>query len=433
MATTEVSLNAQTWTRIARQGQSFTATCNTWFRYAEVVYDQTPDAGIDGHLVGPDTEGYKLISEETRGGYIYARLTSDRVPAGVVTVSTEESYGSDFVFQVRTTSANEAFTLPCGNAGAYSASIDWGDGSAASAITSYNDADLSHTYSHAGDHIIKVTGTLPWVYFNNGGHKTKLRKILNWGTVSSASHSGSYYGCANLDELPEDGGFTGGITCVSMFRDCSGLTSIDGSAWPMSTVTDTSYMFAGCSKITSVDFGTGTLAATTTCSNMFNGCAKLANVNASNWTLASATTTTYMFYGCPVLTSIDLSSLDTTSLTVTNRMFTNDTLFSSIDTGSADFASLADAALMFYGCAALSDIDTSAWDLSSLTNGTSMFQGSGFNQASYDILLTAIGGITPQSGVTFHAGTAKYGAAVASIHTDLTTTYTWTITDGGPA
>ena len=50
--------------------------------------DTSPADGIDGHLVGPETEGRKLLSEVTRGGYIYARLTTDRVPAGVITIST---------------------------------------------------------------------------------------------------------------------------------------------------------------------------------------------------------------------------------------------------------------------------------------------------------------------------------------------------------
>ena len=74
---------------------------------------------------------------------------------------------TDFVFTVRTTGAEETFTIPCQNYGTFNAVVDWGDGSATSEITTYNDADLAHEYATADDYEIRISGTFPNIFFNN--------------------------------------------------------------------------------------------------------------------------------------------------------------------------------------------------------------------------------------------------------------------------
>ena len=76
------------------------------------------------------------------------------------------------------------------------------------------------------------------------------------------------------------------------------------------------------------------------------------------------------------------------------------------------------------------------WDIGSLTTAASMFASSEFAQAQYDLLLVAWAAQAPNinSGVAFNAGAAKYSAgAAADARAVLTDTYTWAITDGGPA
>ena len=83
---------------------------------------------------------------------------------------------------IATTGANETFTIPCQNNGTFNAGIEWGDGSV-STVTSYNDASLTHTYATAGDHLIRIRGSFPNIYFNDTGDKLKVKSVENLGIV----------------------------------------------------------------------------------------------------------------------------------------------------------------------------------------------------------------------------------------------------------
>ena len=83
----------------------------------------------------------------------------------------------NMVLLMATTGASETITIPCQNVGTFNATINWGDGSADSVITAYNDADLAHVYAAAGDQTITISGTFPNIYFNNVGDKLKLKEV----------------------------------------------------------------------------------------------------------------------------------------------------------------------------------------------------------------------------------------------------------------
>ena len=126
----------------------------------------------------------------------------------------------DMTLVMETTTADETITIPCQNSGAFSASIDWGDGTT-SDITAYNDAGLTHRYAAAGDHTIRISGAFPNICFDDGGDKLKLKKISQLGTT----------GLTRLDRA---------------FSGCTGLTDFDVGAFNIDGVTDMSYMFAVC-------------------------------------------------------------------------------------------------------------------------------------------------------------------------------------------
>ena len=74
--------------------------------------------------------------------------------------------------------------------------IDWGDGTATSTITAYNDADLAHVYATAGDHTISITGVFPNMYMlDNLAMAPKLKKVLNLGTVGWTNLRLAFYNC----------------------------------------------------------------------------------------------------------------------------------------------------------------------------------------------------------------------------------------------
>ncbi len=66
-----------------------------------------------------------------------------------------------FKFGILTAEADDSFTLPLFDGGTYNCTVNWGDLST-SEITSYDDADITHTYSDEGAtaYSIEITGTL---------------------------------------------------------------------------------------------------------------------------------------------------------------------------------------------------------------------------------------------------------------------------------
>ena len=57
----------------------------------------------------------------------------------------------------------------------YGFTVDWGDGSPTSVVTSYDDPDRTHVYGTPGNHTVVITGVMETIYFNNGP-PSKIRR-----------------------------------------------------------------------------------------------------------------------------------------------------------------------------------------------------------------------------------------------------------------
>ena len=200
-------------------------------------------------------------------------------------------YGNDFVLEMATTGSAETVTIPCQNVGSFSANIDWGDGTADSTITTYNDGDLAHQYADAGDHIIRISGTFPNIYFANAGDKLKLKKIYNWGDTGLTILSNAFFGCTNLTSITSTVANTSSVTDMSgLFRNCSGLTEADLSGWDMLGVNNTSLMFYNAPNLTTIGDVSGWDTSTiTNMSNMFFNCDSLTDVPIDGWNIEAVT------------------------------------------------------------------------------------------------------------------------------------------------
>ena len=104
-----------------------------------------------------------------------------------------------------------------------------------------------------------------------------------------------------------------GTTAKEMFRNCSGLRSIDTSGIDLSEATDTSYMFSNCGGLTSLNLSSFDTSNVTDMGYMFSSCSSLTSLNLSSFNTSNVTNMSKMFNYCDGLTSItgifDLSSI----------------------------------------------------------------------------------------------------------------------------
>ena len=123
----------------------------------------------------------------------------------------------------------------------------------------------------------------------------------------------------------------------------------------------------------------------------------------------------------------DIGSWDVSSVTDMTAMFTSASAFNQ-DIGSWDVSNVTGMNGIFYNATAF-DQDLGSWDVSSVTSMNLIFSGSGLSNSNYDAILLGWSQLTLQSNVTPHFGSAKYTQSTA--RAVLTSTYSWTITDGG--
>ena len=329
------------------------------------------------------------------------------------------------------TSNNDQVSLPLESVGTYDFTVDWGDGTS-DTITVWNQAETTHTYSVAGTYTINITGQCEGWGFNNGGDKSKLLEVKNWGTSFRLGNSNSYFfGCNNLTITATDIlNFSGTIDCFQAFRACASIINIPNiNNWNVSSVTDMNSMFRLCTNFAS-DVSGWDVSSVTDMRSAFNGCTNFAS-DVSGWNVSSVTDMNSMFRLCTNFAS-DVSGWDVSNVTDMNSMFRACPNFTSA-VNNWDVSNVTDMNSMFRSCTNFAS-DISGWDVSNVTDMTNLLNGTSFSQTNYDLLLVAWEAQLVQNNVPFHAGAAKYGAgAPATARAALIADHNWTITDGGPA
>lgn len=140
------------------------------------------------------------------------------------------------------TATGLGFTIICGNTGSYNAEIDWGDTNT-STITTYNDADLAHTYGSAGEYNITISGSLPWFNLNNNSaNRFKWRTINNWGDLGYISMKQAFTFARNLRFYATDSLDLQG-DCTSCFSLCDEAHTWEVANWNFEGVTNATSMF----------------------------------------------------------------------------------------------------------------------------------------------------------------------------------------------
>lgn len=278
-------------------------------------------------------------------------------------------------------SSSTQIKLPLESSGTYNFVVEWGDGSQ-NTITTWNQAETTHTYSGAGTYTIKIKGTCYGWRFNVGGDREKILDVSQWGELRLGNNNGYFFGCVNLDISATDIlDLTDTTTMDSAFTICIALTDIPNiGMWDTSLVRSWTSAFNFCQSF----IGTG--------------------VEDINMTLVTSIAS--MLKDC-ILFNRPIGRWDTSSLQGASNALNGATSF---------------------------DQDLNNWNVEMIGSGTSLLNfllGVTLSTANYDALLISWAGQMVQSSVNFNAGNSKYSSAAAASRLILTGTYSWTVLDGG--
>ena len=163
------------------------------------------------------------------------------------------------------------------------------------------------------------------------------------------------------------------INMNSMFRSCSGLTSLDLSRFDTSQVTDMNSMFYYCSGLTSLDLSRFDTSKVTNMNSMFYYCSGLTSLDLSGFDTSKVTDMNSMFYYCSGLTSLDLSGFDTSKVTNMNSMFRSCSRLTSLDLSNFDTSQVTGMYYMFSGCEKLTTLNLNNFDMSKANYISYMF------------------------------------------------------------
>jgi surface protein len=233
-----------------------------------------------------------------------------------------------------TTSSSETITLPLNSSGTYNFIVNWGDGNF-DTITSWNQPQVTHTYSVAGTYQVDIIGEISGWSFNNLGDRLKIVEVKSWGPLKLGNSGGYFYGCSNIilssvtDGLDIIGGSTTDLS--NMFRDCSSITTINNiNLWNTSSVNTMNSMFRGERGGTLFnDYINWDTSSVTDMSHMFDSATSFNNggVTTLNLSVSNVIDMSYMFSDATSF-NCNIGSWQPTLVTNMSHMFDGATDFS---------------------------------------------------------------------------------------------------------
>jgi surface protein len=310
-----------------------------------------------------------------------------------------------FIISVKTdnagTSANNQFTIPW--IGTYD--VDWGDGTSDSSVTNTQ----THTYASAGTYDVKVTAASGRIRFNNGGDKSKLLDIRNWGACQWTSMESAFRGSGNLDNISAVDiiNLTNCTSLQAMFRSSS-VSQINTSNWDVSNITSLYQSFAFCSNIQSLDVSSWDVSNVTEMESLFRGITALNTLDVSSWDTSnvgiSPSAARYVFQDSPNINP-DIS----------NWVLGGNNLDKMLEDADSFDRSLAN------------------WDISSTPNLRNFMQNAtGMSISNYNATLISWASQNPTpTSCNFGGSQYTIGGAGETARNTLINTFGWTIVDGG--
>ncbi len=321
---------------------------------------------VEGKNLDFETATTHIIAVEVSDGELSAKA--------IITINIDDVIEErPFITTWQTTTANETITIATNTSNTYNYTIDWGDGTVATNQTT----DATHSYTTAGEHIIKISGKFPAISsYRSVDNAKKLLEVTQWGTIKWESMENAFLGCSNLKlnttDIPDISLVT---NMAGMFREARSFNQ-DISTWDVSNVTDMTAMFFDATNFNQ-DISTWDVSNVANMSVMLSGATSF-NQDISTWDVSNVTDMFGMF---EIATSFnqDISDWDISNVIDLSAMFSGATSFNQ-DISDWDVSKVTNMGFMFDGATSFNQ-DISAWDVSNVTNMWSMFSGAtSFNQ-----------------------------------------------------
>jgi surface protein len=349
--------------------------------------------------------------------------------------------------------------LPLKSNGVYNFTVNWGDGNSDN-ITTWNQAETTHTYANIGTYIITIDGTCQGFAFELTGDRQKLLSITSFGNVIFGNYNGIFDGCVNLDlsAVTDTPNLSTMNTLQNMFRFCRNLTTVNNiNLWDVSGINNMNSLFEETDNFNDGGIGDWNVSNVTDMTDMFLA-AFTFNQPIGNWDVSNVTTMIYMFHNATSFNQ-DISGWDVSGVTShMTRMFRGATAFNQ-PIGAWNVGNVRYMGEMFQNATAFNQ-PIGGWDMGNVEGAGSMFQNAtafnqnigGWNVSNVTVFSDFMAGKTaanysatnldaiyngwslltlnPNEDINF--GTIKYTSAGQAGKNILTgAPNNWTITDGG--
>lgn len=387
----------------------------------EVAGIGTSEQGGDGgEGVSNNVNGNPGLNYGGGGGGARRNIIGGSGAPGFVRL-TYFNFSNAFISQWDTTlgDGSNTITLPTVTSGSYNFYVFWGDGNF-DHITSWNQAEISHTYDSSGTYAVRIIGEFEGWNFDgpNNAHREKIINVERWGPLVLGNSGGYFRGAININFNATDAPDLSGTTNMNnAFRGATNFNSNIGH-WDVSQVTTMAWIFGGASSFNnggSSDINSWNVGRVGSLFRAFSGSSF--NQPLNNWDVRNVTTMDFTFGNSAF--NQDISSWDVSSVNNFRNTFQN-TPFNQ-DISSWDVSSATDMFSMFRDASSFNS-DISNWSVQNVENMENMFQGATvFNQNLACWNVTNIGNDPPDN---FASGSALSPPNFPNWGTDGTSCYT---------
>jgi len=361
------------------------------------------------------------------------------------------------VWDTRLTSSGSSNTsqvkLPLYEGGTYDFYVDWGDNTN-NIITSYNQAEVTHTYASSGIYTIKIAGTLNGFRFNNSGDRRKILDIQKWGDLE-LGNLGSYFRyCTSLTNISADDApnlenmtnfesfFHGASALItvnninnwdtssatsmkSMFTSASNFNSNIGS-WHVGNVTKMDYMFKSATSFNQ-DIGSWDVSNLVNITEMFRDASSFSQ-NLNLWNVSKIELSNYAFAGATSFNG-DISNWNTSKFYHMSYMFQNATSFNQ-NISSWNVSNARSMQHVFDGASNF-DQCLGSWNVEKAQNLSNFLRNVTLSKSNYDCLLVGWSSKNLPLNLNFHGGNSKYSEAGQLAKQSIIDNFNWSFQDGG--